>query len=58
MAQIETMLEELSQIREVAVVYPPKAKGDQPIIEMTTSQMSENQRAVYDALDLKRYLAG
>ncbi len=55
---IEAMLEELSQIREVAVVYPPKAKGDQPIIEMTTSQMSENQRAVYDALDLKRYLAG
>ena len=55
---IETMLEELTQIREVAVVYPPKAKSDQPIIEMTTSQMSDNQRALYDALPLKRHLAG
>ncbi len=51
------MLEELSQIREVAVVYAPQTKGDQPIIEMTTSQMSENQHALYDALDLKRHLA-
>ena len=55
---IETMLEELSQIREVGVVYPPKTKGDQPLIEMTRSQMSANQRALYNALDLKRYLAG
>ena len=38
--------------------YPPKAKGDQPMIEMTTSQMSEKQRALYNVLDLKRYLAG
>jgi transposase len=55
---IEAMLEQLSQIREVAVVYPPKTKGEQPIIAMTTSQMSDNQRALYNALDLKRYLGG
>jgi transposase len=55
---IEAMLDELRQIHEVAVVYPPKAKGEKPIIEMTTSQMSGNQRALYDALDLKRHLAG
>ena len=55
---IEAMLEQLSQIREVAVVYPPRTKGQQPILEMTTSQMSENQRLLYDALGLKRYLAG
>jgi len=52
------MLEELSHIREAAVVYPPKTKGDQPLIEMTASQMSENQRALYNALHLNRHPAG
>lgn len=38
--------------------YPPRTKGEQPFIEMTTSRMSENQRVLYNAPALKRYLAG
>jgi len=54
---IPDLLEQLGHIREVGVVYPPQGKRRTPTIEMTVSAMSNEQRALYDALDLGRYLA-
>ncbi len=54
---IPDLLEQLGQIREVGVVYPPQGKRRTPTVQMTVSAMSTDQRALYDALDLGRYLA-
>lgn len=50
------LLESLGQIREVGVVYPPAAKQRTPRLEMTVSSLSPEQHALYDALELGRYL--
>jgi transposase len=52
---IPDILDELAKIREVGIVYPPQGKQQMPNIEMTVSQMSDEQRSLYDALDLQRY---
>jgi transposase len=52
---IPDMLDELARIREVGFVYPPRGKQQTPTIQMTTSQMSDEQRSLYEALDLQRY---
>lgn len=52
---IPDMLDELAKISEVGVVYPPQGKQKMPRIEMTLSRMSDEQRSLYDALDLQRY---
>jgi transposase len=52
---IPDMLDELAKIREVGIVYPPQGKQQMPGIQMTLSQMSDEQRSLYDALDLQRY---
>ena len=54
---IPDLLEQLGKIREVGVVYPPQGKRRTPTVQMTVSAMSSEQRALYDALDLGRYLA-
>ena len=54
---IPDLLEQLGKIREVGVVYPAQGKRRTPAIQMTASAMSSEQRALYDALDLGRYLA-
>ncbi|MGI9304452.1 MAG: IS1634 family transposase [Gammaproteobacteria bacterium] len=54
---IPALLEQLAKIREVAVVYPPPDKRRSPCIQMTSSAMSAEQRELYDALNLGRYLA-
>ena len=54
---ISEMLERLGRIREVGVVYPSPGKRRAPTVQMTVSQMTDDQRALYDALDLRRYLA-
>ena len=54
---IPMLLEQLGKIREVGVIYPPAGKRRTPTIHTTTSSMSPNQRALYDALDLQRYLS-
>lgn len=51
------LLDQLGQIREVGVLYPPKGKEPTASLQMTLSQLSEAQRALYDALDLQRYRA-
>ncbi len=53
---IPDLLEQLGQIREVGVLYPPQGKRRTPTVQMIVSTMSTEQRALYDALDLGRYL--
>ena len=54
---IAALLEQLGKIREVGVLYPAKDKRRSPTLKSTLSHMSEQQQALYDALDLGRYLA-
>ncbi len=53
---IPTLLDQLSKIREVGIVYPANDKRRAPILKTAISQLSERQQALYDALDLGRYL--
>ena len=46
------LLDQLDRIQEVGVVYP----GKKPFVRTTLSQMTDDQRALYETLDLKRYL--
>jgi transposase len=52
---LPAVLEELGQIREVCVVYPAATPGAEPRLEMTLTELSEEQRALYQALNLERY---
>lgn len=54
---IPDILEQLGKIHEVGVVYPPQDKRGTPTLQMTLSRMSEEQRILYDALDLGAYLS-
>jgi len=49
------LLEQLGAVREVALLYPPAARQRKPVLHTTLSAMSEEQRALYQALDLQRY---
>ena len=51
---LTAILEALGQIREVCLVYPPQAGGD-PQLQVTLTQLTEEQRILYDALDLGRF---
>ena len=46
------LLDQLGRIQEVGVVYP----GKKPFVRTTLSQMTDDQRALYETLDLKRYM--
>jgi len=52
---IPAMLDELGEIREIGLIYPPQDQRRSPIIKMALSQLSEQQRALYETLDLTRY---
>lgn len=52
---IPDLLEELGTIREVGILYPPQTGKEEPTIQITLSQMSEDQRTLYEALNLQRY---
>lgn len=54
---IPDMLDQLGKIHEVGVVYPSPDKRGTPTLQMTLSRMSEEQRILYDALDLGAYLS-
>ena len=54
---IHDLLSELGKIREVGVVYAPQGKKRVPTIQMTVSEMSDNQRDLFQTFDLGRYLA-
>jgi hypothetical protein len=48
-------LEELGQIREVCVIYPAAEPGAEPTLQLTLTELTEEQRALYKALNLGRY---
>jgi transposase len=54
---IPALLDELGKIREVAIIYAQNGKPRAPTLKTTISQLSERQKTLYDALDLRRYLA-
>lgn len=50
-------LNQLANIQEVAVIYPPQGRKRNPTMKMTLSSMTDEQRALYEALGLSRYLS-
>ena len=52
---IPDLLDELVRIREVGILYPPQKGQELPTIQTTLSQMSDEQRILYEALNLERY---
>jgi len=52
---IPDLLDELGKIREVGILYPPKVGQKMPTIQVTLSQMSDEQRTLYETLNLERY---
>jgi transposase len=52
---LAALLEELGQIREVCVAYPAAEPTTLPTVQVTLTELSAGQRALYDALDLGRY---
>jgi transposase len=54
---IPDILDQLAKIREVGVVFAPEGRKSKPTIKTTLSAMTEDQQALYDALDLSRYLS-
>ena len=52
---IPDLLDELGTIREVGILYPPQEAKEEPTIQITLSQMSDEQRILYEALNLERY---
>ena len=52
---IPDLLDELGGIREVGILYPPQEGQEVPTIQIALSQMSDEQRTLYKALNLERY---
>jgi hypothetical protein len=50
-------LAELGGICEVDVLYPPREADAEPELRTTLSQMSAEQRSLYDTLGLEKYLS-
>ena len=54
---VQVILSELGGICEVNLLYPPREAGAEPELRTTLSQMSAEQRCLYDALGLEKYLS-
>ena len=54
---IPEILDELTLIREVTVLYPSGRPGQKPTLHTTLSEMNERQRELFTALGLDRYRA-
>lgn len=52
---IAHILEELGKVREVRLIFPPPPRKRTPVLKTTLSTMSDEQRMLYEALDLDRY---
>lgn len=50
------ILEQLGGIREVVLFYPPSKWCKEPQLHKTHTQMNQSQQALYDALDLGKYM--
>ena len=53
---LDALFEQLGTIREVGLLHPPHGSRRKPRLERVVSSMSEDQRALYEALDLQRYM--
>lgn len=53
---IAEILDELGKIRQVGVLYPPQGRQKKPTLIWTLSKMTERQRALFEGLELERYL--
>lgn len=53
---IVRMMEKLAEIREVAILYPSPAGATEPFLRTTPSRMDEEQRRLFDTLELGRFL--
>ena len=53
---LDALFEQLGTIREVGLLHPPHGSHRKPRLQRVLSTMSEDQRALYEALDLKRYM--
>ena len=49
---IPALLDALAGIREVDVLYPAREEGGEPELRTTLSQMTDEQRTMYEVLDL------
>lgn len=49
------MLDLLSEIRELVMLFPPRGRGGEVAIRTSITAMSPEQRELYDTLDLERY---
>lgn len=54
-ASFARALDQLGKIREVAVIYPPQHPKRKPTVTRILSTMTDDQRALFEALDLRRY---
>ncbi len=54
---IGALLDQLGHIREVGLVCPATDKRRAPILKTVLLQMSDEQKTLYNALNLSRYLA-
>jgi hypothetical protein len=52
---IPGLLYELGGILEVGILYPSPKGQELPAIQTTLSEMSDEQRIFYEALNLERY---
>ena len=53
---LDALFEQLGAIREVGLLHPPHGSHRKPRLQRVLSTLSEDQRALYEALDLKRYM--
>lgn len=49
------MFELLGDIREMALIFPPRVRGGKPVLRTSITTMSPKQRELYEVLDLQRY---
>jgi hypothetical protein len=50
-------VEVLEKIQEVVTVFPPQGPETEPTLRTSLTRMSPEQKALFKALDLKRYTA-
>ena len=52
---IPALLRDLARIREVDVVYPAQKRGAQPVVRTTLTEMTAEQKSLYELLQLAQY---
>ena len=53
---VPVLLDELQTIQEVDVLYPPVRSGRNPTIRTTLTEMTSEQKVLYEAFDLQQFL--